>query len=357
MLRILDGLRVDDAARAAACLFAAAAFVPGVEDQIEHALARKWRGGKALPGCCGSARSRVTQADVSRRRSRRWLRGRSRSRRCARCCWPFAQDIRVVLVRLASRLQTLRWLAQTKPAAAGRGARTLDLAPLANRLGIWQMKWELEDLVPLRATDDLQAHRQAARRKAHRARRLYRRPSRLQSELAAAASAPRSGRPKHIYSIWKKMRGKELDFADLYDVRAFRVIVDDQGLLHGAGHRAPHLAARSRGVRRLFAAEGQRLQVAAHGGDRRRRPGARSADPHARDASLRRVRRGRALALQGSRRQGLQRPVCRRQAYDEKIAWLRQLLAWKDDADPPSRTKIRRGSSSSMRRSTTASMC
>jgi GTP pyrophosphokinase len=142
----------------------------------------------------------------------------------------FAQDIRVVLVRLASRLQTLRWLAQTKSQPLPGVAReTLDIyAPLANRLGIWQMKWELEDLAF--RFEQPETYKRIAKLLDEKRIEGYisQAIARLQSELAAAGiRAEVTGRPKHIYSIWKKMRGKELDFADLYDVRAFRVIVDD----------------------------------------------------------------------------------------------------------------------------------
>ncbi len=124
------------------------------------------------------------------------------------------------------------------------------------------------------------------------------------------------------------MRAKDLDFSEVYDVRALRVIVDrGEGLLHRAGHRAPALAADPERVRRLhLPSQGQRLPLAAYGRDGRGRPLAGSADPHPGDAPARRTRRRRALALQG-------KPAHRRgrTAYDEKIAWLRQLLSWRDE--------------------------
>ncbi|MGS0742199.1 HD domain-containing protein, partial [Glaciimonas sp. GG7] len=145
-----------------------------------------------------------------------------------------ASDMRVVLVRLASRLTALRYFAEHKmeDARTSQYAReTLDLyAPLANRLGIWQLKWELEDL-SFRFIDPATYKRIA---KMLEERRIERESfvgvaiTRLRSELTQAGiKAEVSGRPKHIYSIWHKMRGKELDFSELYDVRAFRVIVDD----------------------------------------------------------------------------------------------------------------------------------
>lgn len=144
----------------------------------------------------------------------------------------FAQDIRVVLIRLASRLQSLRYYAAAKIDPPPDVAReTLEIyAPLANRLGIWQLKWELEDLA-FRFEDPVTYKRIAKlldEKRIEREAYVTQAIDRLQQELADAhIQADVSGRPKHIYSIWRKMRGKELDFSELYDVRAFRVIVPD----------------------------------------------------------------------------------------------------------------------------------
>ena len=144
----------------------------------------------------------------------------------------FGDDLRVVLIYLASRLQTLRWITQEKiemPAAWAQEILSID-ASLANRLGIWQMKWEMEDLA-FRALSP-QTYRDIA--KMLDAKRIERQSFidqivlQLQQELKAAQiEGEVLGRPKHIYSIWKKMEGKSLDFANLYDVRAFRVLVAD----------------------------------------------------------------------------------------------------------------------------------
>ena len=144
----------------------------------------------------------------------------------------FGDDLRVVLIYLASRLQTLRWITQEKISVPAPWAQEiLDIdASLANRLGIWQMKWEMEDLA-FRALSP-QMYRDIA--KMLDAKRIERQAfiekivKQLQEELITAnISGEVFGRPKHIYSIWKKMQGKSLDFANLYDVRAFRVLVDD----------------------------------------------------------------------------------------------------------------------------------
>lgn len=141
------------------------------------------------------------------------------------------QDLRVVLLKLASRLQTLRWFASSKREGADRfGAETLDLyAPLANRLGIWQLKWELEDL-SLRFTRPAEYHDIATQLDESREARIeFMRGAVLRiRELLKenGISSDVSGRPKHIYSIWKKMQRKHLRFDQLFDVRALRIIVD-----------------------------------------------------------------------------------------------------------------------------------
>nr|WP_246129268.1 bifunctional (p)ppGpp synthetase/guanosine-3',5'-bis(diphosphate) 3'-pyrophosphohydrolase [Verticiella sediminum] len=144
-----------------------------------------------------------------------------------------AVDIRIVLMRLASRLQTLRWHAAHKqPPERALAVETLDLyAPLANRLGVWQIKWELEDLAfrflePIRykeiasLLEDKRAGREALIGEVTERLRSALREQGIEAEVF--------GRPKHIYSIWNKMRTKHLAFSDLYDVHAMRVIVADE---------------------------------------------------------------------------------------------------------------------------------
>jgi GTP pyrophosphokinase len=144
----------------------------------------------------------------------------------------FSRDLRVVLLRLASRLQTLRWYAQSKtpcPRALARETQQV-FAPLANRLGIWQFKWELEDLAfrflePVqykRVAQLLDETRIGREQGIERSRELL-----AQALRQAGLHATVQGRPKHLYSIWKKMQGKGLDISRIFDVRALRVIVDD----------------------------------------------------------------------------------------------------------------------------------
>ncbi|ANI99425.1 GTP pyrophosphokinase [Polynucleobacter wuianus] len=144
----------------------------------------------------------------------------------------FGDDLRVVLIYLASRLQTLRWVTQEKmemPSAWAQEILNID-ASLANRLGIWQMKWEMEDLA-FRALSPV-VYRDIAKmldaKRIERQAFIERIVRELKEELKSAhIIGDVLGRPKHIYSIWKKMQGKSLDFANLYDVRAFRVLVED----------------------------------------------------------------------------------------------------------------------------------
>ena len=142
----------------------------------------------------------------------------------------FSRDLRVVLLRLASRLQTLRYYAASKrpvPPSIAREAQEV-FAPLANRLGIWQIKWELEDLSFRFLEPDTYKHiaRLLDEKRIERETYMEQLRTRLEAELRARSiSATVSGRPKHIYSIVKKMRGKSLPFDQVYDIRALRVIV------------------------------------------------------------------------------------------------------------------------------------
>jgi len=143
-----------------------------------------------------------------------------------------AADIRVVIVRLASRLQTLRWHAASRTEAApALCAETLEvLAPLANRLGLWQLKWELEDLAFRFQQPDTYRSlaRQLDEKRVEREAFVAQALAALRELLAAAGlQAELSGRPKHIHSIWSKMRSKRLALDDIHDLRGIRVIVGD----------------------------------------------------------------------------------------------------------------------------------
>ena len=144
----------------------------------------------------------------------------------------FSRDLRVVMLRLASRLQTLRHAAAVKrPVPESVARESLQVfAPLANRLGIWQVKWEIEDLsfrflepetyqLIARLLDEKRVEREGY---------VEQLRAGLEQQLKLQGiDATVQGRPKNIYSIVKKMRGKSLDFGQVFDIMALRVVVPD----------------------------------------------------------------------------------------------------------------------------------
>jgi GTP pyrophosphokinase len=246
-----------------------------------------------------------------------------------------ANDMRVVLVRLASRLTTLRYFAECKRedgAAQQFASETMDLyAPLANRLGVWQLKWELEDL-SFRFLEPQQYKKIAKMLEEKRVERedfVVSAIARLEKELkAVGVKAEVSGRPKHIYSIWKKMKGKEVNFDELYDVRAFRVIVKDikdcyavLGILNDLWAPIPEefddyiSRPKPNGYKSLHTVvvvdDGRPLEVQI-----------RTKEMH-QFSEFGVAAHWRYKETGGSNFSA--------QEYDEKIAWLRQLLAWKNE--------------------------
>jgi GTP diphosphokinase / guanosine-3',5'-bis(diphosphate) 3'-diphosphatase len=143
-----------------------------------------------------------------------------------------AEDIRVVLIKLADRLHNMRTLSGLPPEKQLRIARqTMEIyAPLAERLGIWQIKWELEDL-SFKYLDPERYRELAANLDTRRARResyIERAIAVLQPELARhGIEGDLNGRPKHLFSIWKKMQRKSAAFGEIYDVYAIRLLVDE----------------------------------------------------------------------------------------------------------------------------------
>ena len=156
-----------------------------------------------------------------------------------------AEDPRVVLVSLAHQLCALRRAENApKETRCDLAQETLDVfAPLANRLGVWQLKQELEDLAFRYLEPD--AYRRVSdgldRRHADRGSYIAQVVSRLIEELhRAGISAEISGRPKHVFSVWTKMREKNLDLSGVFDVLGFRILVNDVsecyaalGVVHG----------------------------------------------------------------------------------------------------------------------------
>jgi guanosine-3',5'-bis(diphosphate) 3'-pyrophosphohydrolase len=143
-----------------------------------------------------------------------------------------AEDIRVVLIKLADRLHNMRTLGALPAEKQERIARqTMEIyAPLAERLGIWQIKWELEDLAfkVLEPERYRELARLLATRRKGRESFIDRAIAVLEPVLETAGiEADLQGRPKHLYSIWKKMLRKGAEFGEIYDVYAIRVLVDD----------------------------------------------------------------------------------------------------------------------------------
>jgi len=245
------------------------------------------------------------------------------------------EDIRVVLIKLAERTQALRFLVgsdDTPADARAQAAReTLDLfAPLANRLGVWQLKWELEDL-SLRALEPEAYQRIAGlldERRLDRQHYIENVQATLKRELAAAGvKAEVSGRAKHIYSIWNKMRRKQRGIESLYDIRAVRILVDEVkdcyaalGVVHNLWSPVPRefddyiAKPKANNYRSLHTAvigpEDKPLEVQIRTFDMHRQ------SEHGVAAHWR-YKEG---AHAGRRDPG----------YEEKIAWLRQVLDWKD---------------------------
>lgn len=149
------------------------------------------------------------------------------------------RDGRVILIRLAERLHELRAAKRAAPELQRRLAHTTReiYAPLANRLGIWQLKWELEDLA-FRYLEP-EHYRQVAGwlkdRRSAREAHLAAAAAELSEELREAGiQADVAGRPKHIYSIWRKMQRKGLSIEEMYDLLALRVLVEDVAACYAA---------------------------------------------------------------------------------------------------------------------------
>nr|WP_255535324.1 bifunctional (p)ppGpp synthetase/guanosine-3',5'-bis(diphosphate) 3'-pyrophosphohydrolase [Polynucleobacter sp. AM-26B4] len=251
----------------------------------------------------------------------------------------FAHDLRVVLLHLASVVQTLRWVTSQRietPTSWAQDILDVDAA-LANRLGIWQLKWEMEDLAFRCLAPD--TYKQIASlldsKRVEREAFIADVMNRLQAELnQAGIKGEVQGRPKHIYSIWKKMQGKSIDFAQLYDVRAFRIMVDDVkdcyaalGIVHHIWQPIPkefddYIARpKPNGYQSLHTVVMDadnisfEVQVRTHEMHKQAEYGV-AAHWRYKEAG----------------KQGYAGTVSAKEEYDRRIAWARQLIAWKEDA-------------------------
>ncbi|NPV55617.1 MAG: bifunctional (p)ppGpp synthetase/guanosine-3',5'-bis(diphosphate) 3'-pyrophosphohydrolase, partial [Anaerolineae bacterium] len=245
------------------------------------------------------------------------------------------EDIRVVLIKLADRLHNMRTLGYMPEGKRRRIAQeTLDIfAPLANRLGIWRMKWELEDL-GLRYTQPEKYKEIAdnlAERREDRENQIQDIISRLRIMLEQAGiSVEISGRPKHIYSIYKKMTEKGRPFEMVRDLRGVRLIVPDipscyaaLGIIHTSWRPIPYefddyiAAPKDNFYQSIHTAviydDGKPLEVQI-----------RTADMH-QSAEY-------GIAAHWRYKEKGKRD----EAYEERINWLRRLMEWRQDVEDAS---------------------
>jgi GTP pyrophosphokinase len=243
------------------------------------------------------------------------------------------EDIRVVLIRLASRTQTLRFFSKSEsPERAGYAKETLDIySPLANRLGVWQLKWEMEDLSFRFLEPELykKIAQMLDQKRVEREQYIENAILLLRNALRhLKLDAEVTGRPKHIYSIWNKMRAKSLDFEQVYDVRALRVIVATPqdcyaalGVVHDLWEPIPKefddYISRPKGNNY------QSLHTAVIG------PGGRTLEVQIRTEEMHRAAELGIAAHWRYKESG--RSAKAGGAFDDKIAWLRELLAWRDE--------------------------
>jgi GTP pyrophosphokinase len=223
---ILQGIGAAPSMRAAAYLVYAGDFLQKPEEVVTKAF------GESYASLVNHTRRLVQIQRAAREAQLGDEQRAAQTERVRKMLLAFSRDLRVVLLRLASRLQTLRWYAASKracPRALAEESMQV-FAPLANRLGIWQVKWELEDLSfrflepeHYRQVAKLLDEKRVEREQGVEAFRVELGEFLMRSGLKAEVQ----GRPKHLYSIWKKMRGKGLDFARVFDIRAMRVIVAD----------------------------------------------------------------------------------------------------------------------------------
>ncbi len=242
-----------------------------------------------------------------------------------------ADDIRVVLIKLADRLHNMRTLYALPSDKQGRIARqTLEIyAPLAERLGIWGVKWELEDLAFKTLEPD--AYRELARmldtRRKQREAFIRRSMEALRPELEKAGiKAELSGRPKHLYSIWKKMQRKGTDIDEIYDVYAIRVLVEEikdcyaaLGVVHSMWRPIPgqfddYIAVPKPNLYQslhtaVIALDGNPLEI------------------QIRTQTMHQVSEV-GIAAHWRYKEGSRSD----REYDQKLAWLRQVMDWQRDA-------------------------
>jgi GTP pyrophosphokinase len=239
-------------------------------------------------------------------------------------------DVRVVLIKLTDRLHNMRTLASLPEDRRRRLAKeTLEIfAPLANRLGIWQIKWELEDL-SFRWLEPDKYREIAAKvneRRADRERHIADIITTLHERLREQnIEAEISGRAKHIYSIYRKMVRKEVDFDQIYDAQAVRVIVSEVPECYAALGIVHALWPPIRGEFDDFIATPKdnmyrSLHTAVLG------PGGKPLEVQIRTRDMHRIAEY-GIAAHWRYKEGTKRDV----DFESKIAWLRQLMEWRQE--------------------------
>ncbi len=322
----LAQLRIDAATRAAGLLFAVPEYLPEASarlaERFDPAVAALVGGVSRLNRLRVVTRGLAAADEKGKQPQAETLR---------KMLLAMVEDIRVVLIRLASRTQTLRFLGKAPEALRQPVAReTLDIyAPLANRLGVWQLKWELEDLSFRFLEPELYKRiaRELDERRTERESFIAEAIAALNREISAAGIAAEvTGRPKHIYSIYSKMQQKGLEFDELYDVRGLRVLVDTVkdcytvlGIVHNLW--APIPKEFDDYISRPKGNQYRSLHTAVTGAD------ARALEVQIRTHEMHRhAELGVAAHWRYKEGKGP-----RNEAYDDKIAWLRQVLAWRDE--------------------------
>ena len=241
------------------------------------------------------------------------------------------EDVRAVIIKLSERIATLREVKNADEETRVAVAKEISniYAPLANRLGIGQLKWELEDLSFRYLHPD--TYKQIAKlldeKRVDREKYIVDFVAILEEKLKSEGlDAEVYGRPKHIYSIWRKMQKKHLNFTELYDVRAVRVIVkrlqdcySALGVIHTCFHHIPkefddYIAnPKPNGYKSIHTVvigpQGKTVEIQI-----------RTADMH-KDAEL-------GVAAHWKYKEGGSNLDA---AYEERIAWLRKLLKWQED--------------------------
>jgi GTP diphosphokinase / guanosine-3',5'-bis(diphosphate) 3'-diphosphatase len=276
---------------------------------------------------------------VTKLKSLQWVPGEQRPASFQEAEWAenlrkmllaMAEDLRVVLVKLADRLHNMQTLQPLPPDKQRRIAQeTMEIyAPLANRLGIWEMKWQLEDLAfrYLEADAYKRIARSVQQRRNERERYIARAVETLRAEIGAnGIEAEVFGRPKHLYSIHRKMQDRAADISQIYDLLAVRVIVptvsecyNALGVVHSLWHPLPgqfddYIATpKESGYQSLHttvvASEGKPLEI------------------QIRTVEMNQVAE-LGIAAHWRYKEG------RRQdpKFDAKISWVRQLIEWQKD--------------------------